>query len=121
EHTSTTGTSHLLTSQLLDRLAQRITADHPDIDTPLARRAVVHAAAFIAAAAREAADRALAPSPLVDIAWHTLPLHTVHYAPFCEPTVRRFSHPVPTYPESPSSTCPAAPRPTGPLAHRSTA
>ncbi|WP_218839488.1 glycine-rich domain-containing protein [Streptomyces albidoflavus] len=95
EHTSTTGTSHLLTSQLLDRLAQRITADHPDIDTPLARRAVVQAAAFIAASGR-APDQALAPSPLVDIAWHTFILHTVDYAAFCERTVGRFVHHVPT-------------------------
>ncbi|CAM5524297.1 MULTISPECIES: glycine-rich domain-containing protein [Streptomyces] len=95
EHASTTGTSHLLTSQLLDRLAQRITADHPDIDTPLARRAVVQAAAFVAASGR-IPGQALAPSPLVDIAWHTFILHTVDYAAFCERIVGRFVHHVPT-------------------------
>ena len=85
----------LLTHEVADRLTRRITTDHPDIDTPTARRIVGQTAAFIATSGQQP-GQSLAPSKLVDYGWHAFVLHTVDYADFCQRVVGRFVHHVPT-------------------------
>lgn len=80
---------------LADRLARRITTDHPDISETAARRIIGQAAAFIAASGRQP-GQSLAPSKPVDIGWHTFILHTVDYAKFCQQVAGGFVHHVPT-------------------------
>ncbi|MFJ8361461.1 glycine-rich domain-containing protein [Streptomyces sp. NPDC093984] len=85
----------LVEPEVTDRLARRITADHPDIDEATARRIVGQTAAFLAASGRKP-GAFLAPSKLVDIGWHTFILHTTDYADFCQRVVGHFVHHVPT-------------------------
>lgn len=91
----TTDPTVLVTPEVTDRLARRITTDHPEIDRATARRIVGQAAAFVAASGRQP-GQSLAPSELVDIGWHTFILHTVDYAELCERVAGRFVHHVPT-------------------------
>lgn len=93
--TETTNPLTLLDTDLADRLTRRITTDHPHIDQATASRIVGQAAAFIAASGRQL-GQSLAPSKLVDYGWHAFILHTVDYAAFCQQTVGRFVHHVPT-------------------------
>ncbi|GHJ36829.1 hypothetical protein [Streptomyces sp. TS71-3] len=81
--------------EVVERLTRRITTDHPDIDTPMARRIVAQTAAFLAASGH-APGQSLAPSKLVDVGWHTFILHTVDHADFCQRVAGRFIHHVPT-------------------------
>lgn len=92
---SATDALTLVTPEVTDRLARRITADHPEISTVTARRIVGQAAAFIAASGRQP-GQSLAPSELVDYGWHAFILHTADYADFCEQVVGQFVHHVPT-------------------------
>ncbi|WP_051820646.1 MULTISPECIES: glycine-rich domain-containing protein [Streptomyces] len=85
----------LVDPEVHERLAVRITKDHPEIDVPTARRIVSQTAAFLAAGAREP-GQFLVPSALVDIGWHTWILHTVDYSEFCQRVAGRFIHHVPT-------------------------
>ena len=85
----------LLDSRVTDRLVRRVTADHPEITAPTARRIVGQAAAFIAASGQQP-GQSLAPSELVDFGWHAFILHTVDYAEFCERVAGGFVHHVPT-------------------------
>ncbi|MBU5946827.1 glycine-rich domain-containing protein [Streptomyces griseoincarnatus] len=94
ERPVTTDPLTLLGPDMADRLALRITAEHPEITPATALRIVGQAAAFIVASAQTTDP--LAPSQLVDIGWHTFILHTVDYATFCERVVGRFVHHVPT-------------------------
>ncbi|MEU0135650.1 hypothetical protein ABZ172_16720 [Streptomyces sp. NPDC006296] len=91
----TTDPTTLVGSEMMDRLAGRITKDHPDTDLPTARRIIGQAAAFIAASAALPGAE-LAPSKAVDVGWHTWILHTVDYAAFCNRVAGRFIHHVPT-------------------------
>ncbi|MCT4357174.1 hypothetical protein M5362_29080 [Streptomyces sp. Je 1-79] len=91
----TTDPATLVEPELRERLATRITKDHPEIDTPTARRIVGQTAAFLAAGARKP-GQSLVPSELVDIGWHTWILHTVDYAEFCQRVAGRFIHHIPT-------------------------
>ncbi|MBG0854174.1 hypothetical protein I2W78_20605 [Streptomyces spinoverrucosus] len=91
----TTDPITLVDPEVTDRLARRITTDHPDIDEATARRIVGQAAAFIAASGQQP-GHSLAPSELVDFGWHTFILHTVDYAAFCRRVAGRFVHHVPT-------------------------
>lgn len=91
----TTDPATLVDPEVTGRLVRRITADHPEISEAAARRSVGQAAAFIAASGR-APGQSLAPSQLVDYAWHAFILHTVDYARFCERVVGAFVHHVPT-------------------------
>ncbi|MFE9935831.1 glycine-rich domain-containing protein [Streptomyces hirsutus] len=84
----------LVDPEVANRLAFRITTDHPDINQVTARRIIGQAAGFIAASGQS--DQPLAPSNLVDIGWHAFILHTVDYTQFCERVVGRFVHHVPT-------------------------
>ncbi|MGI5406637.1 glycine-rich domain-containing protein [Streptomyces chartreusis] len=85
----------LLDDGLTNRLARRITTDHPAIKEAAARRIVGQAAAFIAASGQRP-GQSLAPSKLVDYGWHAFILHTVDYAEFCQRVVGCFVHHVPT-------------------------
>jgi hypothetical protein len=85
----------LLSPEVTERLARRITIDHPGIDEPLAQRIVAQTAAFLAASGH-APGQSLAPSKLVDVGWHSFILHTVDYADFCRRVAGRFIHHVPT-------------------------
>ncbi|MGW5409043.1 glycine-rich domain-containing protein [Streptomyces spiralis] len=91
----TTDPIALVGPEVADRLARRVTADHPDVSEPTARRIVGQAAAFIAASGQQP-GQSLAPSALVDYGWHAFILHTVDYAEFCLRVVGRFVHHVPT-------------------------
>jgi hypothetical protein len=91
----TTDPLTLVEPEVAARLVRRITADHPDIDTAIARRIVGQAAAFIAASGQQP-GQSLVPSQLVDYGWHAFILHTVDYAAFCQRVVGRFVHHVPT-------------------------
>ena len=92
---STTDPAALVDPKVTDRLARRITTDHPEISEATARRIVGQAAAFIAASGRFP-GQSLSPSQLVDYGWHAFILHTVDYARFCERTVGGFVHHIPT-------------------------
>lgn len=92
---STTDPITLIDPEVTDRLARRITTDHPEIDEATARRIVGQAAAFIAASGQQP-GQSLAPSELVDFGWHAFILHTVEYAEFCQRVVGHFVHHVPT-------------------------
>lgn len=83
---------------LADRLAARITADHPGFDLPFAERIVDQTGAFLAACSTNR-EEPLTPSPVVDLGWHTFILHTRDYAAFCERVAGRFLHHVPETPE----------------------
>lgn len=85
----------LVDPEMTQRLAARITKDHPGIDLTTARRIVGQAAAFLAAGAAQPGAE-LSPSKAVDIGWHTWILHTVDYAAFCDRIAGRFIHHVPT-------------------------
>lgn len=85
----------LIDPEVAERLARRVTADHPEISKATARRIVGQAAAFIAASGQQP-GRELVPSELVDYGWHAFILHTVDYADFCQRVVGRFVHHVPT-------------------------
>ena len=91
----TTDPATLVHPETMERLAARITKDHPELDTAVARRIVAQTAAFLAASA-ERPGLELSPSKLVDIGWHTWILHTADYAVFCEQIAGRFIHHVPT-------------------------
>ncbi|MEU6631728.1 hypothetical protein ABZ905_26125 [Streptomyces parvus] len=91
----TTDPATLITPEVMERLATRITQDHPDTDLPTARRIIGQAAAFLAASATLPGAQ-LSPSKAVDAGWHTFILHTVDYAEFCERVAGRFIHHVPT-------------------------
>lgn len=85
----------LLEGEVIDRLAARIVADHPEISAETALRIVGQSAAFVAASGQQP-GQSLTPSRLVDYGWHAFILHTVDYALFCERVVGRFVHHVPT-------------------------
>ncbi|MGW6583460.1 glycine-rich domain-containing protein [Streptomyces globisporus] len=91
----TTDPATLVAPEVMERLAARITKDHPDTDLPTARRIIGQAAAFLAASAALPGAE-LSPSKAVDVGWHTFILHTVDYAEFCERVAGRFIHHVPT-------------------------
>lgn len=91
----TTDPITLVDPKVAERLARRITTDHPEISEPTARRIVGQAAAFVAASGRYP-GQSLSPSQLVDYGWHAFILHTVDYARFCERTVGGFVHHIPT-------------------------
>ncbi|MFE9018971.1 glycine-rich domain-containing protein [Streptomyces sp. NPDC007808] len=91
----TTDPITLVDPEVTERLARRITTEHPDINDATARRIVGQAAAFIAASGQQP-GRNLVPSELVDYGWHAFILHTIDYADFCERVVGRFVHHVPT-------------------------
>ncbi|MET8172679.1 glycine-rich domain-containing protein [Streptomyces clavifer] len=91
----TTDPATLVEPEVMERLAVRISKDHPDTGLPTARRIVGQAAAFlVASAALPGAE--LSPSKAVDTGWHAWILHTVDYAAFCERVAGRFIHHVPT-------------------------
>ncbi|MYS91463.1 hypothetical protein GTY47_17800 [Streptomyces sp. SID5464] len=85
----------LVDPEVTNRLALRITTDHPDIGGATARRIIGQAAAFVAASGQQP-GQSLAPSKLVDIGWHAFILHTLDYADFCQQVVGQFVHHVPT-------------------------
>ncbi|WP_432090324.1 glycine-rich domain-containing protein [Streptomyces sp. NRRL F-5630] len=90
-----TDPSTLLDRETRNRLANRITADHPDITPGMAQRIVNQTLAFVATSGRTP-GQGMSPSRLVDIGWHTFILHTVDYARYCERVASRFVHHVPT-------------------------
>ncbi|MFJ7968360.1 glycine-rich domain-containing protein [Streptomyces sp. NPDC096324] len=98
----TTDPMTLLDPEVAERLAHRVVTDHPEISADTARRIVGQAAAFIAASGQQPGQN-LAPSALVDFGWHAFVLHTVDYAAFCERTVGRFVHHIPTGDEDASA------------------
>ncbi|MGW1029879.1 glycine-rich domain-containing protein [Streptomyces sp. NPDC002577] len=91
----TTDPAVLVEPEVTERLAHRITTDHPEISEATARRIVGQTAAFLATSGQQP-GQSLAPSKLVDIGWHTFILHTVDYADFCQNVVGQFVHHVPT-------------------------
>ncbi|UPT41757.1 MULTISPECIES: hypothetical protein [Streptomyces] len=91
----TTDPATLIAPEVMERLAARITKDHPDTELATARRIIGQAAAFLAASAALPGAE-LSPSKAVDVGWHTWILHTVDYAEFCERVAGRFIHHVPT-------------------------
>lgn len=105
----TTDPTTLLDPDVMTRLTRRITTDHPEISNDTARRIVGQAAAFIAASGQQP-GQSLAPSELVDYGWHAFILHTVDYADFCQRTVGRFVHHVPTGEDEEPSGSPAEAR-----------
>ncbi|MFF4166858.1 glycine-rich domain-containing protein [Streptomyces sp. NPDC001741] len=91
----TTDPAALVDPEVMERLAVRVTKDHPDIELPIAHRIIGQTAAFLAASAALPGAE-LSPSKAVDVGWHTWILHTVDYAAFCERVAGRFIHHVPT-------------------------
>ncbi|WP_079141384.1 hypothetical protein [Streptomyces sp. LUP47B] len=91
----TTDPTTIVDPEVTNRLVRRVTTDHPEITDETARRIVGQAAAFIATSGRQP-GHSLVPSELVDYGWHAFILHTGDYAAFCQKTVGRFVHHVPT-------------------------
>lgn len=84
----------LVDVELFRRLATRVAAEHPDVDSDLAERIVDQALAFLAAAAGKPGE-GLSPSKLVDLGWHQLILSTKEYASLCDRLGGAFIHHVP--------------------------
>ena len=91
----TTDPTPLIDPEVTNRLVRRVTTDHPEMNEETARRIVGQAAAFIATSGQQP-GHSLVPSELVDYGWHAFILHTVDYTDFCQKTVGRFVHHVPT-------------------------
>ncbi|WP_431895941.1 glycine-rich domain-containing protein [Nonomuraea sp. bgisy101] len=83
-----------ISAQLFDRLVARVLAEHPDFDDAYARRVMRQALAFLMACAFNPGAR-LAPSPQVDVGWHTFILFTRDYARFCAQVAGRVIHHIP--------------------------
>src|ERR1700741_1564586 len=84
----------LVNEQLWDRLVNRIIIQH-DVDRPYAERIMDQTFIFLRICA-EAPGTPYAPSPIVDIGWHTFILYTREYAQFCQRLAGRFIHHSPT-------------------------
>jgi hypothetical protein len=84
----------VLDHQLWERLVRRVIKDE-DLQRPLAERIMNQALAFLLLCASEP-DGKFAPSPLVDIGWHTFILYTKPYADFCDKVSGRFIHHAPS-------------------------
>lgn len=82
----------LIDPALFDRLCRRLVLDY-ECDEARAARILDQSLAFLAACAN--AERPLAPSPEVDLGWHTFLLYTKEYAAFCERVAGRFIHHMP--------------------------
>ncbi|MEV3907540.1 glycine-rich domain-containing protein [Streptomyces canus] len=91
----TTDPTTIVDPEVMNRLVRRVTTDHPEITDETARRIVGQAAAFFATSGQQP-GHSLVPSELVDYGWHAFILHTADYAAFCQKTVGRFVHHVPT-------------------------
>ena len=80
----------LVAPALFDRLTARIAAEHPKLAADMPARIVDQALAFLGTCA--VTTRAIGPSDLVDIGWHTFILYTHEYAAFCDRIAGRFIH-----------------------------
>lgn len=89
----------LLPESTFTRLVERIMCDER-MEEDLAERVMDQALAFLATSA--ASDEQLAPSPTVDIGWHTFLLYTREYSEFCDRVAGRFLHHVPADAEAPA-------------------
>lgn len=85
----------LIADHLFDRLVAAIQRDHGH-DYALSVRIMDQALAFLGTCARSSVS--LAPSPLVDVGWHTFILHTEHYRDFCLREAGQFIDHVPDDP-----------------------
>lgn len=85
----------LIGDELFDRMAARIAAEEK-LPAEVAGRIVEQALVFLVAASRNQSGLPLAPSPMVDLGWHTFILYTADYAAFCERVAGRFLHHAPT-------------------------
>jgi hypothetical protein len=82
----------LIDPALFDRLCRRIVLDY-ECDKARAERILDQALAFLFTCAGSA--KPLAPSPEVDLGWHTFLLYTKEYAAFCDRVAGRFIHHMP--------------------------
>ncbi|GAA3467389.1 hypothetical protein [Nonomuraea roseola] len=80
-----------ISAPLFERLVARILADHPAFDDAYARRVMTQALAFLMACGANPGAR-LAPSPQVDVGWHTFILFTHDYTRFCHQVAGRMIH-----------------------------
>ncbi|GAA2701228.1 glycine-rich domain-containing protein [Nonomuraea recticatena] len=83
-----------ISTPLFERLVARILADHPAFDDAHARRVMTQALAFLMACGANPGAR-LAPSPQVDVGWHTFILFTHDYTRFCNQVAGRMIHHAP--------------------------
>ncbi|GAB6898183.1 glycine-rich domain-containing protein [Kineosporia succinea] len=83
----------LISDQLFERLTARIRAEHPELAEGMPERIMDQALGFLGTCA--VTDRAIGPSDLVDIGWHTFILYTREYQAFCDQVAGRFIHHVP--------------------------
>ncbi|MFE4250618.1 glycine-rich domain-containing protein [Streptomyces sp. NPDC056910] len=74
-------------------IAARLVKEHPTFDVELAERITEQGFAYLYTAART--EVLLSPSPLVDLAWHAMILHTREYADWCDTYAGHFVHHVP--------------------------
>lgn len=81
---------NLVDEQLWGRLVNRIVKDE-GFDLELAEKVMNEALGFLHCCALNQGS-SLAPSPLVDIGWHTFLLYTREYASFCDYYADRFLH-----------------------------
>jgi hypothetical protein len=84
----------LISEHLWQRMVARI-AREEDLDVSSAQRIVNEALGFVKCIA-DHPGTGLAPSPLVDIGWHTFILYTREYAAFCARHAGVFIHHDPT-------------------------
>ena len=84
----------LVSSELWTRLVNRIVKEQEGMTQALAERIMDQALGFLRLCAEK--PGAFAPSPLVDIGWHTFILYTKAYADFCDQLAGRFIHHNPT-------------------------
>jgi|ERR1035438_379391 hypothetical protein len=85
---------HLVDELLWQKLVARIERDSR-LDRQLAERIMDQALGFLRLVSASP-DQAFSPSPMVDIGWHTLVLHTRAYMAFCYEHAGRFIHHEPT-------------------------
>jgi hypothetical protein len=90
----TSGVSLLDDMELFNRIATRITREHPEIDRIQAGKIVDQAVLFVAAAGRYP-GMGLSPSEAVDLAWDAFILYTREYMDFCARVCGRYVHHTP--------------------------
>ncbi|MCX5085665.1 hypothetical protein [Streptomyces sp. NBC_00401] len=76
-----------------ERITDRLVNEHPTFERALAERITEQGLAYLYTAART--GELLSPSPMVDLAWHAMILHTRDYADWCDEFAGHFVHHVP--------------------------
>ncbi|MGW4386195.1 hypothetical protein [Streptomyces sp. NPDC004685] len=79
--------------EFFERITNRLLNEHPTFERALAERITEQGLAYLYTAART--GELLSPSPMVDLAWHAMILHTRDYADWCDEFAGHVVHHIP--------------------------